>query len=130
MSHCGGALYGIYSNNELIRIESTYGSEMGYSSKNIDFENGRITKINYREYYGDQDKYFEQYPNVDTIDFQKMTFTDTLYVLEFGDKKSFKKYAGKKLIATTINADLVNRLLKCVETMQSELASEKQLVKD
>lgn len=130
MSHCGGALYGIYKSNELVRIESTYGAEMGYSSKNIDFESGEVIRINYREHFAEWSKYSEKYPNDDEIDPKKMTYSDTLYVLEFGKKRSLKKYAGKKLIATTINKDLVDRLLKCVETMKNELASEKQLVKD
>lgn len=130
MSHCGGALYGIYEGNKLVRIESTYGAEMGYSSKDIDFEGGKIIRINYREHYAEWDKYSEKYPNDDGIDPKKMTYSDTLYVLEFGNKKSLKKYAGKKLIATTINKDLVDRLLNCVETMKSELASEKRLVKN
>ena len=130
MSHCGGALYGIYKYNELVRIESTYGAEMGFSSKNIDFESGEVVRINYREHFAEWSKYSEKYPNDDEIDPKKMTYSDTLYVLEFGKKRSFKKYAGKKLIASTINKEVVDRLIKCVDTMKSELASEKQLVKN
>lgn len=61
MSFCGGALEGIYSDDALIRIESTYGYDMGYSEKNIDFEDGRITKIEYRLHYADWEKYNERY---------------------------------------------------------------------
>ncbi|MEN9442120.1 MAG: hypothetical protein RLZ33_2197 [Bacteroidota bacterium] len=130
MSYCGGALYGIYRKKELIRIESTFGAELGYSTQNVEFKNGKIVGIHYREHYADYDKYREKYPNLGVIDPAKVTYSDTLYILSFGKEKSFKTYAGKRLISTKTNEELTNRLLKCAETMQQELNSEKQLVKD
>lgn len=127
-SHCGGALYGIYQEGELIRIESTFGAELGYSSKDVDLKKGKITRITYREHYADYDQYRERFPDEETIDPDRMTYTDTLYVLDFGKKSSFKKYAGKKLITTLTDEELTNRLLSCVDAMKKELASEKQLV--
>lgn len=130
MSHCGGALYGIYSDNQLIRIESRYGAELGYSSKHVDFKNNEVVKITYREHFAEWDKYSEKYPDHDGFDPKRMTYSDTLYVLEFGKERSCKKYAGEKLVSKSLDEELSVRLLKCVETMKSELASEKELVVD
>lgn len=129
-SHCGGAVYGIYKNKELIRIESSFGGEYGYSSRDIDFENNKIVKITYREYYAEYDKYMEKYPESESIDPEKLIYSDTLYVLEFGKATSFKKYAGKKLISTQVNKELLNELVNCSGAMKSELKTEKELVKN
>lgn len=129
-SYCGGALYGIYQDKVLIRIESTFGGEYGYSSKDVDFEKDKIVKITYRENYAEYDKYREKYPDLESIEPEKLTYSDTVYVLEFGKVTSFKKYAGKKLISTQINKELLNNLVNCVETMKRELNREKVLVKN
>ncbi len=129
MSYCGGALYGIYKNKELIRIESTYSGELGYSTKNVDFEKNELVKIIYYEHFPEWDKYYEKYPDLDDIDPEKMTYSDTLYILEFGKKRSFEKYAGKKLISTENDEELVESLVTCIEIMKNELATEKRLVK-
>ena len=130
MSYCGGAVYGFYKHGELIRIESTFGSEFGYSSKNVDFENGEITQIIYKEHYVEWEKYSKKHPNEDGLDPKKMTYADTIYTLNFGKNNSFKKYAGKKLIGNNIHKELIDELLECVSTMKKELATEKQLVKN
>jgi hypothetical protein len=129
MSFCGGALYGIYNKGELIRIESNYGADLGYSSRDIDFKNGKIRKIVYREHFAEWEQYAKTHsPDVD-INLKEMTYSDTLYILEFGKVNTFKKYAGKKLISTKEDPDLRQHLLDCVETMKKELGTEKQLVK-
>ena len=126
MSFCGGGLEGIYSNGKLIRIESTYGYDMGYSEKNIDFKNGRIIKIEYREHYADWDKYNQRYGNdEDNIDASKMTYFDTLYILKFEPKRQFTIYSGKKRIQQQISKELIDRLLDCTAIMQKELNTER-----
>jgi hypothetical protein len=130
MSYCGGSVYGIYKKGELIRIESKFGAELGYSSRDVDFQNGEIVKITYREHFAEWGDYSEKYPNEEEYDAKKMTYSDTLYVLEFGKERSFKKFAGKMLISTSPNQEIIDRLLKCVETMKNELATEKNLVKE
>lgn len=125
MSRCGGALCGIYSKGELIRIESTFSAELGYSSRNVDLKNGRVVKIVYREHFAEWEKYSEKHPSNEEFDAEKMTYTDTLYVWETGSGKSLKKYSGKRLIGTAINEELVDRLFDCIEVMKTELASEK-----
>lgn len=129
-SRCGGALYGIYQNKELIRIESTFGGEYGYLSKDVDFEKNKIARITYREHFANFDKYKEEFPDLESIEPEKLTYSDTVYVLEFGKVTSFKKYAGKKLISTQVNKELLNNLVNCVETMKRELNREKVLVKN
>lgn len=130
MSLCGGGLDGIYKNGELIRKESTYGGELGgYVTKDVDFQNGKIIKITSREHIPEWDKFNKKYPNTSEIDECKMTYTDTLYIIEFDKKKSFKKYAGKKLISTIFDKELTDKLLECTEVMKKELATEKMLNK-
>ncbi|MEN9998946.1 MAG: hypothetical protein RI922_1936 [Bacteroidota bacterium] len=130
MSFCGGALYGFYRDDELMRIESTFGSESGYSSKNVDFNDGKIIRIRYREHYVDWEKFNKNYTNEGEIDSNKLNFTDTLYVLEFGQRASFKTYVKNKLISTKLNTVLKAQLISCVETMKKELASKKELVNE
>lgn len=130
MSLCGGGLDGIYKNGELIRIESTYGGELGgYVTKDVDFQKGKIIKITSRERIPEWEKYNKKHPNASEIDERKMTYTDTLYIIEFGKAKSFKKYAGKKLISTIFDKELTDKLLECTEVMKKELATEKMLNK-
>jgi hypothetical protein len=124
MSFCGGSLDGIYLNNKLIRIESTYGYDMGYSEKNIDFEDGRIAKIEYRQHDADWEKYNERYGEEEgDIDPRKMTYFDTLYILKFQPKREFSIYAGKKEVQGVVSKELIQRLLDCTATMQKELST-------
>lgn len=129
MSHCGGSLDGLYDGDKLIRIESTYGAEFGFSSKDVDFVDNKVVTISYREYFADYDKYRLKYPKDEGFDEKKMMYTDTLYVFNFGKVNSCKIYAKKKLVSTKIDESLLNRLLACVETMKDELESEKHIEK-
>ena len=124
MSYCGGSLQGIYSDDALIRIESTYGYDMGYSEKNIDFKDGRITKIEYRQHDADWEKYNERYGAEEgDIDPRKMTYFDTLYSLKFQPKREFTIYSGKKKVHGEVSKELIQRLLDCTISMQKELSS-------
>ena len=125
MSFCGGSLEGLYSNDELIRIESTYGYDLGYSEKNIDFKKGRITKIEYREHYADWEKYNQRYGNDGDIDPSKMSYVDTLYSLKFEPKRQFNIYSGKKKVNRQVSKELIDRLFECTASMQKELAHER-----
>lgn len=128
MSACGGAVYGIYKNEQLIRIESTFASEFGYSSKNVDFKNDKIHKITYHEHFAEYEKYKNKYPNDEEFDPLKMTFSDTVFVFEITKKISFKKYARSKQINAKLDQNLFQELLNCAESMRNELLTEKQLV--
>ena len=122
----GGGLEGIYSNDELIRIESTYGYENGFSEKNIDFTEGKITKIEYREHYADWETYNQRYGKEEgDIDPSKMTYLDTLYILKFEPIRHFTIYSGKKRVQQQVSKELIDRLLDCTATMQKELATER-----
>lgn len=124
MSFCGGSLDGIYLNNKLIRIESTYGYDMGYSEQNIDFEDGRIAKIEYRQHYADWEKYNERYGAEEgDIDPRKMTYFDTLYVLKFKPNRKFTVYSGKKKVNGEVSKELIQHLFDCTATMQKELST-------
>jgi hypothetical protein len=126
MSRCGGGLEGIYSNDELIRIESTYGYDMGYSEKNIDFKDGRITKIEYRKHDADWETYNQRFGDEERdIDPSKMTYFDTLYILKIHPKREFKIYSGKKRVQQQVSKVLIDRLLECTASMQKELATER-----
>lgn len=126
MSFCGGSLEGLYSNGELIRIESTYGYDMGYSEKNIDFKDGRITKIEYRQHYADWETYNQRFGDEERdIDPSKMTYFDTLYILKIHPKREFKIYSGKKRVNRDVSKELIQGLLDCTDAMQKELATER-----
>lgn len=129
MSFCGGNLYGYYDSGELVKIESRFGAEFGYSIRNIEFKNGEVIKIFYQEYFADYEKFSQNYPNSEFIDREKLTYTDTSYIIEFGAKNSFKKYGGTVFVSNQNNEDLIKKLLDCVETMKFELDSEKVRVK-
>jgi hypothetical protein len=129
MSFCGGALEGIYLNDVLIRIESTYGYDMGYSEQNIDFKDGRITKIEYRQHYANWEKYNERYgAEGGDIDPSKMTYFDTLYILKFKPKREFTIYSGKKKVNGEVSKELLKSLLDCTVTMQNELNTERSKI--
>lgn len=128
-SHCGGAVYGFYKKGELIRIESIFDAELGYTSRNIDFKYGKIVSIKYHEFSAEWDKYSQNYPNDEGFDPKKMTYSDTLYILTIGKVQTLKKFSGKKLISTKFNEELTEKLLKCAQTMVKELETEKLLVK-
>jgi hypothetical protein len=126
MSYCGGSLEGIYSNDVLIRIESTYGYDMGYSEQNIDFQDGCITKIEYRQHYADWEKYNDRYGTEEgDIDPSKMTYFDTLYILRFKPKRQFTIYSGKKKVHGEVSKELIQSLFDCTATMQKELSTER-----
>jgi hypothetical protein len=122
MSYCGGALEGIYSNDVLIRIESTYGYDMGYSEKNIDFKDGLITRIEYRQHDADWVKYNQRYGSEEgDIDPSKMTYFDTLYVLTFKPEREFIIYSGKERVHREVSKELIQHLLDCTAAMKTEL---------
>ena len=127
MSFCGGSLEGLYSNDELIRIESHYGYDMGYSEKNIDFKDGHITKIEYRQHDADWETYNQRYGDEERdIDPSKMTYFDTLYILKIHPKREFKIYSGKKRVNREVSKELIQRLLDCTAAMQKELNAERR----
>lgn len=129
MSRCGGALDGFYLGNELILISSTYGGEMGQSSKNINWKNNQPIKIEYREQWADWEKYNKKYPKETEFDEKKMFYTDTLYTIELGKTWKFQKSAGRKTVSTIIDSALVNRLIICAFSMKEELETVKKIVK-
>ena len=123
MSACGGALYGFYYDNELILIDSKYGAELGFSSKKIYWNENKILKIKYREYFAEwEKKYKKKYPK-DEWDESKMTYSDTIYKITFGDEYEFKKMADEKIISTKTDSTLIKKLTDCGKRMKMELES-------
>lgn len=124
MSVCGGGLYGFYYQNELKLIDSKYQAELGYSSKKIYWSGENILKIEYREYFAEWGKYEKNYPPEKVeYDPSKMTYSDTIYEITFGDKYEFKKIANEKIISEEIDSTLINKLIDCGKRMKSELES-------
>ena len=81
MSFCGGALYGYYQNKKLVFIDASHGGEFGASSYKIYFKDTIIYKIQYEEFFGDQDTYAKKYPKDEEINEKKLTYTDTIYTV-------------------------------------------------
>ncbi len=129
MSFCGGALYGYYQSGELVRIESRYRGEFGYSTKNVEFNGDDIVKITHHQHYADYDKYGENYPNDEYILENQLTFTDTTYILDVELNKKLK-ISKNKVIASNFPVDLEERLINCAMEMKAELESEKWLVNE
>jgi hypothetical protein len=124
MSACGGGLYGFYYNNHLKLIDSKYGAELGFSSKKIYWNGNKILKIKYREYFAEWGKYEKKYPPKKVeYDPSKMTYSDTIYEITFGDKYEYKKMADNKLISTKTDSTLVEKLTECGKRMKTELES-------
>ena len=127
MSACGGGLFGFYYNNELKLIDSKYQAELGYSSKKIYWNGNEILKIKYREYFAEWEKYEKNYPPKKVeYDPNKMTYSDTIYEITFGDKYEFKKIADNKLISTKTDSTLIEKLTDCGKRMKTELESIKE----
>ena len=124
MSDCGGGLDGFYYQNELKLIDSKYKAELGYSSKKIYWNGNKILKIKYREYFAEWGKYEEKYPPKKIeYDPSKMTYSDTIYEITFGDKYVFKKIANEKLISKKVDSTLIDKLIDCGKLMKTELES-------
>jgi hypothetical protein len=124
MSACGGGLYGFYYNNDLKLIDSEYGAELGFSSKKIYWNGNKILKIKYREYFAEWGKYEKNYPPKKVeYDPSKITYSDTIYEITFGDKYEFKKMAEEKVISTKTDSTLIEKLTDCGKRMKTELES-------
>ncbi|WP_405569065.1 hypothetical protein [Winogradskyella sp. Asnod2-B02-A] len=124
MSACGGGLFGFYYNNELKLIDSKYQAELGYSSKKIYWNGKKILKIRYREYFAEWGKYERNYPPEKVeYDPNKMTYSDTIYEVTFGDKYEFKKMSDNRLISTKTDSTLIEKLTDCGKRMKTELES-------
>ncbi|MEP1490372.1 MAG: hypothetical protein ABJK28_18275 [Algibacter sp.] len=124
MSACGGGLFGFYHNNELKLIDSKYQAELGYSSKKIYWNGNKILKIKHQEYFAEWGKYEKKYPP-EKIEYDpsKMTYSDTIYEITFGDEYEFKKIADNKLISTKTDSTLIDKLIDCGKRMKLELES-------
>lgn len=122
MSACGGGLDGFYYQDDLKLIDSKYQAELGYSSKKIYWNGNKILKIKYREYFAKWGEYEKNYPPEKVeYDPTKMTYSDTIYEITFGDKYEFKKMADNKLISTITDSTLIEKLTDCGKRMKTEL---------
>jgi hypothetical protein len=122
MSSCGGGIYGLYFKNELKLIESKYGAELGFSSRKVYWKENKILKIVYREYFAKWEKYAKNYPPKKVkYSPEKMTYTDTIYKITFGEKYEFKKIANEKVISERIDLSLIDNLKECSYKMKNEL---------
>lgn len=82
-SNSGGSVDGFYDSTVLIRIESIFDAEFGYSAIDVDFKNGEIEKIKYHQHFADYAQYSRDFPDSKDLDPKKLTYTDTSYLLQF-----------------------------------------------
>ncbi len=127
MSGCGGALYGLYDGEKLVRIESTYGAEFGYSKKNIEFVDGLPVKIEYIEHFAQYEKYNEAYPDEEYIDPDKLTYEDKRYLLTLSNEVTAVKYIDGNIVDYELSEELKERLLYCARQMKEQLEDQKVL---
>ncbi|MCT4665031.1 MAG: hypothetical protein N4A45_07350 [Flavobacteriales bacterium] len=122
MSTCGGGVTGYYYNNELKLIDSKYNAELGFSSKKVYWSGNKILKIKYRQYFAQWRKYDKKYPHEKfEFDPNKMTYSDTIYKITFGDKNVFQKIASNKIISTKTDPKMIEELTNCGKRMKAEL---------
>ena len=126
MSYCGGGLNGFYLKEELIYIKSTYGAELGFSSRYVYWNNGKVLRIIYKEHFAEFEKYEKNYP-IDKFEFDssKMTYSDTVYTISFGVKIKFEKKSNEIICSENMDENLIERLVECAVNMKSELENEK-----
>ena len=129
MHYCGGAVYGFYEGSELKKIEATYGAELGYSERIVEFKNKQISTITYRKHFAEWDVYREKYPDEEEFDEKKMTYTNEVFVFSMSPKLKAKHYVDNKLVSTAIPTELLNELIECTWSMKKSLESEKELEK-
>ncbi len=124
MSVCGGSLSGFYYKNKLVFIDATYSGELSYTRKKMYLLQSNFSKIIYQEHFPEMDKYKKKYP-LEKYDFDpsKVTFADTIYEINIGQKNGFKKTYLNEILSTKADSTLINKLLDCGERMKTELKS-------
>ena len=126
-SRCGGAVTAFYDNDELVKIISVqFGEFKNYNKRTIRLESGKPISISVHEHHPDYAKYSKNHSGSGGIQPEKLTYTDTTHILKFSDTISYGKYGGGRLISTELDNELLNRLLKCIEIMKSELNTERE----
>lgn len=125
MSLWGGALYGYYQNNKLVLIDASHGGEFGANSYKIYLKDTIIYKLQYNEYWGDQDTYAKRYPKDEEIDEKKLTYTDTLYTLYLSARPTYIKSSRGKIISRVPSQKQIDYFLSCGHKMRAELETEK-----
>jgi len=124
MSTCGGSLSGFYYKNKLVFIDATYSGELSYTRKKMYLSNSGFSKVIYQEHFPEMDKYRKKYP-LEKYDFDpsKVTFADTIYEINIGQKNGFKKIYLNEVLSTETDSTLITKLLVCGERMKTELKS-------
>ncbi|MGB1247809.1 MAG: hypothetical protein ACPG4Z_02920 [Chitinophagales bacterium] len=124
MSTCGGALEGYYFQDNLLYINSKYGAEIGFSSKKIYWNKDEIRKIIYKEHFVEWDEYAEKNHQGKTeYDSSKITYSDTIYEINFEATTKFKKIVNNEIISTKSDSTIIERLVNCGIQMKVELES-------
>lgn len=128
MSSCGGALYGYYDGEELVKIDATYGGELGFSRKTIDYREGKIVRIRYIEHFPEP-KYYEEKHQGQTIDLRKIKYCDKRIDIDFYPVEKMRTYMNNKRVKTVISREELDRLIDCSKQMELELETEKIIEK-
>jgi len=118
MSRCGGALYGYYNNDSLVYLESTSSSESGYSRIHAYIQNGIIDLVVLEEHFPDRDI---ESNAMDT----SINYVDSKRILIHRDNKYEMVYKKNKLQSMNDDASMVESIIECVNSMRTELKSEK-----
>jgi hypothetical protein len=122
MSSSGAKLYGYYLNKNLVLIDASYNSKLGFSSKTFYIDHDKFLKVIYREHYSVWRKYEEKNMN-DKFEFDpvKMTYTDTIYSVILSTPKVFNKIVRDKIISKKLDQFLIDELFSSGQQMKLEL---------
>ncbi len=123
MSSCGGAVDGYYLDKNLVQISAQYNAELGFTKQEVFFNNDTILRIDYKQNIAEWGKYDQNYP-ADKYDWDpdKMTYTDTSYIIMFSDPIIFIKWGREqKIVKREVEQKIVNQLRSCAQEMKQEL---------
>lgn len=128
MSSCGGGLEGFYFKDNLVYIDAIYEGELGFIKHEFYLKGIKFSKIFYREYLPEDEKYLKKYPlHKFPYDESKMTFSDTIYTINLGKNLSFKKMAKGQIISKKVDEKFIKKLIDWGNNMVKELESDSNL---
>jgi hypothetical protein len=104
---------------------SAYNSgEFGYAGRDLYLKGSEIYKMRYREHFGKEKEFYEQYGHLENPDYSKMKYADTLYTFIMYKKAKMHKTSGSKFIKVNFDKQLMYSLISCGIRMREEILSD------
>lgn len=123
-SRCGGSLYGHYENGKLRAIKASLGVGFYQDYRTVYFDtNENILKYQFEMHWPLEEEFSEHldFDNPDSINWDLMEYADTTWTYYFDDEIRANIYSGDELVNQSLDQDLFDSRMTCVDTMVSEL---------